>query len=44
VDRVIYILSQVVINDYRQDALQVQFGIKNFHLTKKEKKKQKTSL
>jgi hypothetical protein len=44
VDCVIYILSQVVTSDYRQDALQVQFGIKNFHLTKKEKTKQKQSL
>jgi hypothetical protein len=41
VDRIIYILSQVVINDYRQEALQVQFGIKAFHLTKKEKKSKK---
>lgn len=38
VDRIVYILSQVVINDYRQDALQVQLGIKAFHLTEKENK------
>jgi hypothetical protein len=38
VDRIVYILSQVV-NDYRQEALQVQLGIKAFHLTKNEKKK-----
>jgi hypothetical protein len=37
VDRIIYILSQVVVSDYRQEALQVKLGIKSYHLTKKEK-------
>ncbi|CAO3600951.1 unnamed protein product, partial [Absidia cylindrospora] len=36
-DRTIYVLSQVVVLDYRQDALQVLYGIKQFSLTKPEK-------
>lgn len=37
VDRVVYLLSQVVINDYRQDALRVHLGTKNLFLSKIEK-------
>ncbi|CAO3600078.1 unnamed protein product [Absidia cylindrospora] len=36
-DKTIYLLSQVVVLDYRQDALQVIYGVKNFSLTKVEK-------
>ncbi|KAI8328281.1 hypothetical protein BC941DRAFT_363930 [Chlamydoabsidia padenii] len=36
-DRTIYLLSQVVVYDYRQDALQVLYGVKNFRMTKAEK-------
>lgn len=39
VDRVVYLLSQVVINDYRQDALRVHLGTKNLFLSKIEKER-----
>ena len=39
VDRVVYILSQLVVADYRQEAVQVQYGYKKMHLTKQEKER-----
>lgn len=39
VDRIIYLLSQVVIVDYRQDALRVQIGSKQFYLSPQEKQR-----
>lgn len=36
-DRTIYILSQVMIADYRLEAAQVYYKIKSFHLTRDEK-------
>lgn len=42
IDRVVYLLSQVIINDYRQDALRVHLGTSNFFLSNKEmERKQK---
>ena len=40
VDRIIYILSHVVIVDYRQEALQMQIGSKKFYLSPQEKQRQ----
>lgn len=39
VDRIIYLLSQVIIVDYRQDALRVQLGSKKFYLSPQENKR-----
>lgn len=39
VDKLIYMLSQMVTLDYRQDAIKVMCGFKKMNLTKQEKKK-----
>lgn len=43
VDRVIYLLSNVVLNDYRQEALRIHYGAKLFYLSPHEKKRKETA-
>lgn len=39
VDKIVYLLSHVVIIDYRQDALRVQIGLKKIHLSPQEEQR-----
>ncbi|CAO3638038.1 unnamed protein product [Cunninghamella blakesleeana] len=42
-DRIIYVLSQIVINDYKQDVLQVKLDAKNIYLSSDEKDRKETA-